>query len=66
MNVHKIYDVVKLINLVPDIPVAVGSTGTILIVHDADPPAYEVEFSDEKGAYLELYTVEEPNLKRQP
>ena len=40
------YDVVALVRSVPDVPVPVGTQGTILMVYDAEPPVYCVEFSD--------------------
>lgn len=42
----KEYDVIRLKRTTPEIPLPVGTTGTVLIVHAADPPAYEVEFMD--------------------
>jgi hypothetical protein len=40
------YDVIRLKRTTPEIPLPVGTTGTVLIVHAADPPAYLVEFMD--------------------
>jgi hypothetical protein len=42
----ELHDVVKLKRTTREIPLPVGSVGTIVYVHDADPPAYEVEFPD--------------------
>ena len=42
----ELFDVVKLKRTIPEIPLAAGSEGTIVHVHDANPPAYEVEFPD--------------------
>ena len=47
----ELYDVVKLKRAMPGVPVPVGSQGTIVIVHDADPPAYMVEFPDAVDRY---------------
>lgn len=41
-----LFDVVKLKRAIPGIPLPAGSQGTIVLVHDADPPAYEIEFPD--------------------
>ena len=37
--------------------------GTVLIVHQSQPIAYEVEFVDEKGNTLEILTVFERDIK---
>jgi hypothetical protein len=41
-----LFDVVKLKRTIPEIPLPAGAEGTIVHVHDADPPAYEVEFPE--------------------
>jgi hypothetical protein len=41
------YDAVSLKKALPGIAVPIGSEGTILIVHNADEQAYEVEFFDQ-------------------
>ena len=42
----ELYDVVKLKRTTPEIPLPAGAQGTIVIVHDADPLKYLVEFPD--------------------
>jgi len=56
------YEVVSLRRVVPSIPVPPGVKGTVLIVYDSNPSAYEVEFMDESGKSLGTYTVEEADL----
>lgn len=46
----------------PNIPLPVGSAGTIVYVYDAHPPVYEVEFTDRKGKTIGVHTVEEEDL----
>jgi hypothetical protein len=58
----ELYDVVKLKRKIPEIPLPAGSSGTIVQVYDAHPPAYEVEFPDAVDMpggldTLGLYTV---------
>jgi hypothetical protein len=60
----KMYDVVKLKHINKSIPLPVGSRGTILIVHDAIPAAYEVEFLDKSGQHLGVFTVTDTDLER--
>jgi hypothetical protein len=43
-------DVVRLKRTIPEIPVPVGSVGTIVSVDHADIPPYLVEFPDALGA----------------
>jgi hypothetical protein len=45
-----------------DIPLPPGTRGTVLIVHAAQPPAYEVEFVNDAGEYLGVYTVSDTDL----
>lgn len=48
------YAVVRLKRELPGVPVPVGTHGTVLIVYDAAPPAYVVEFmvgEDSLGHY---------------
>jgi hypothetical protein len=47
------YDSVRLRHSVPSLPVKVGATGAVLIVYDADPPAYEVEFFEDEMMFIE-------------
>lgn len=46
----------------PNIPLPVGSVGTIVYVYDAYPPVYEVEFTDRKGTTIGVHTVKEEDL----
>ena len=56
------YDVVSLKRTTPEVPLSVGTTGTILLVYPDDPPAFEVEFIDGGGNSLGTYTVRETDL----
>jgi hypothetical protein len=56
------YDVVKLKRTTSDIPLPEGARGTVLIVHDANPPAYEVEFMDGADS-LGVYTASDADLE---
>ena len=58
------YDVVRLrcaSHAAPSIPG--GTSGTILLIHPATPPAYEVEFVDEAGESLGWFTMQESDLE---
>lgn len=58
------YDVVRLTTerFSPTIPV--GTIGTVLIVYDAEPPVYEVEFGVEPdGRSLGTKTVKEEDIE---
>lgn len=46
----------------PNIPLPVGSVGTIVYVCDAHPRVYEVEFTDRKGTTIGVHTVKEEDL----
>ena len=39
-------DVVRLKRTTPEVPLPVGTEGTVLNVHDSKPRAYDVEFMD--------------------
>lgn len=57
------YDVVYAkVDLSPKIPK--GSRGTVLMIFNATPNDYEVEFVDEDGETLEVITVSEINLEK--
>jgi len=58
----KEYDVVKLREPRVAEGLAAGALGAILIVHDAMPPAYEVEFVDNQGFTIALLTLMEEEL----
>jgi hypothetical protein len=56
------YEVVRLKDNQSSISVPIGSRGTVLIVHQTERPAYEVEFVDEHGVSLGVYTVQDADL----
>jgi hypothetical protein len=45
-----------------NVPLPVGSVGTIVYVYGAHPPVYEVEFTDRKGTTIGVHTVKEEDL----
>lgn len=62
------HDVVRLLKPLPTHDVPVGSTGTVVFDHtkfadSAEPPAYEVEFTDDVGNTLAVLTVPEDHLE---
>jgi len=57
------YAVVRLKRIVPTIPLPVGTTGTILIVHSCNPPVYEVGFDTDAGESLGTFTVDGADLE---
>ena len=57
------YDVVRLLSASDAPGVPVGTSGTVLLVHPATPPAYEVEFVDEAGESLGWFTMQESDLE---
>lgn len=46
------YASVKLKKPIPYCDIPVGSRGVVVMVHDASPPGYEVEFMDDSGKTL--------------
>ena len=58
----KEYDVVKLREARAAEGLAAGALGAVLIVHEANPPAYEVEFVDADGFTIALLTLMEAEL----
>jgi hypothetical protein len=52
-----LYDVVELVDDIPEHELAAGSAGTIVHVHQSPRLAYEVEFVDEDGHTQALATV---------
>ncbi len=56
------YDVVKLREDRDEDGLKKGTIGAVLIVHDADPVAYEVEFCDSEGFTLALLTLKDDDL----
>lgn len=63
MIMYKEYDVVKLRNDRPDDRLTAGVIGAVLIVHDATPPAYLVEFCDQDGMTIALLTLMDIDLE---
>jgi hypothetical protein len=59
----KEYEVVRLRQTLPSVPLPQATEGVVVFVHAADPPAYEVEFVDVNGETIGVYTVEEKNLE---
>jgi hypothetical protein len=59
----KEYEVVLLKRTVPSVPLPRGTKGAIVFVSDSFPSVYEVEFVDESGNSLGVYTVEEKDLE---
>jgi hypothetical protein len=60
----KEYDVVVLKREVPGMRVPASTSGTIVHVHDTNPPgAYEVEFFDKAGNSIWVNTVTGDNLE---
>ena len=57
------YEVVKLKHDLPAEGLTAGATGTVLLVYDSTPPAYEVEFTDDEGKTLALLTLNECDLE---
>ena len=47
------YDSVRLRHSVSSLPVRAGAVGAVLIVYDADPPTYEVEFFEDELMFIE-------------
>ena len=60
------YDVVILVHPEEGVPIAVGTRGTILIDHNAEPTAYEIEFVDEAGESLGSFSVKGESIKIAP
>lgn len=56
------YDVIRLGPRAHSIPLPPGTKGTVLLVFQDTPMAYEVEFIDEDGESLGTYTVRENDL----
>jgi hypothetical protein len=56
------YDIVVLKKRNSAISLPPGTEGTVLIVHTAHPLTYEVEFVNDVGEYLGVYTVPDADL----
>ena len=58
------YDVVRLRSASHNAPgIPSGTSGTVLLIHPATPPAYEVEFVDIAGESLGWFTMQESGLE---
>ena len=58
------YDVVRLLSASANAPgIPAGTSGTVLLIHPAMPPAYEVEFLDKAGESLGWFTMQESDLE---
>lgn len=51
------HDVVELTHAVESAGLTVGAVGAVVMVYRATPPAYEVEFVDEKGGTIAILTL---------
>ncbi len=58
----KEHGLVKLKNDVPTRNLKAGTLGTVVMVYPESPQAYEVEFIDEGGDTLALFTVLEAEI----
>ena len=56
------YDVIRLRSRTSTIPLPPETKGTILLIHAATPPAYEVEFVDDAGESLGTFTAHDEDL----
>ena len=64
MTYHE-YDHIKLIKEVPNIPIQVGTFGTIVLAyyfHSKGSEDYEIEFFDENFESLNCYTINSSNF----
>lgn len=59
----KEYAIVRLKRVVPAIPLPLGATGTILMIHSCNPPVYEVGFDTDVGESLGTFTVDGTDLE---
>ena len=58
------YDVVRRLSASDNAPgIPAGTSGTVLLIHSATPPAYEVEFVDKAGESLGWFTMQDSNLE---
>jgi hypothetical protein len=61
---YKEYDLVKLKTSLNEHNLIAGMMGVVLIVYDASPPVYEVEFCDNEGMTIALLTLDDNVLER--
>jgi hypothetical protein len=59
------YDVVTLKRTLANVPIPVGAEGTVLLVHDATPPVYVVEFAGNAGKPLggDVFDIQHDDLE---
>jgi hypothetical protein len=58
------HDVVQLRHELTEHGLGIGTEGTVVMVYDADPPEYEVEFFDGEGTTLAVLTVKASDLEQ--
>ena len=58
----KLYDVVVLIEDLPEEGLRSGQVGTVVEIYE-DPPAFEVEFDDEDGVQLALLALRPEQIR---
>ncbi len=56
-------DVVRITRDIAGAGLQVGATGTIVHLHAAQPPAYEVEFCDDQGRTVALLTLTDDDME---
>ena len=59
------YTIVRLKQPVPLVPVPLGTKGTVLLIPLSRHPAYEVEFIDDRGQSVGVYTMQEEGLEEE-
>lgn len=60
----KEYDVVRLTRAIPEHGLALGTQGAVVLVHNAAPPHFEVEFCDPSGRTIALLTLGADAIQR--
>lgn len=58
----KEYDVVRLTRQMESAPLPAGTTGTVLMIFEGDPPSYMVEFMNESEDSLGTFIVQAGDL----
>jgi hypothetical protein len=58
------YDIVTLVQPMPEKNIPVGSRGAVLVVYQRDPGVYEVEFVSTAGASFGTVTVSEGFIRK--
>lgn len=62
MNINE-YDRVRLLTDLPSHGLKAGMRGTVLLVYEASPPAFEVEFCNDSGDTLAVLTLREKDIE---